>query len=109
MWQEVLDILVKSLLDILGVVVGFAATWVCLKIKTYFENKQLSAEKKEIADMVVLAIEQMYVDLKGEEKLAKALEMASATLKERKINVEATELRALIESAVASYNNVFNK
>lgn len=109
MWQPVIDILVKAGLEILAVVVGLAVTFLCAKIRKYFEQKQISAEKKELAKQVVLAVEQMYYELEGEEKLEKALEMASTALKEKKINIEATELRMLIESAVASFNDVFNK
>lgn len=109
MGQAVLDIAVKAVLEILAVVVGLAVTFVCTKIRSYFATKQISKEKQEIAKFAVLAVEQMYYNLQGPEKLEKALEMASATLKDHKINVEATELRMLIESAVASFNEVFAK
>ena len=109
MTQAVLDIVVKAVLEILGVLVGLAVTFACTKIRSYFAKKQISAEKRQIAKDVVLAVEQMYFELQGPEKLEKALEMASATLKEHKINVEAVELRMLIESAVASFNEVFKE
>lgn len=109
MTQAVLDIIVKAVLEILGVLVGLAVTFACTKIRSYFSKKQISKDKIEVARSTVLAVEQMYKDLQGAEKLEKALEMASSTLKSHKINVEATELRMLIESAVASFNEVFNK
>lgn len=65
--------------------------------------------KQEIAKTVVKAIEQIYTDLHGEEKLMKALESASQMLAQENIYVTDLELRMLIESAVAEFNDAFNK
>ena len=63
--------------------------------------------KKDVARTVVQAVEQIYKDLHGEEKLAKALEAASEILTEQGIHVTALELRTLIEDAVGEFNGVF--
>lgn len=74
------------------------------RIATKYLN---SKEKKSVAKTVVLAVEQIYKDLHGDEKLAKALEAAADMLTEKGIAVTDLELRMLIEAAVAEFNDVF--
>ena len=71
----------------------------------YLNNK----EKKDVAKTVVQAVEQIYKDLHGEEKLAKALESASEMLAQKGITVTDLEMRMLIEAAVAEFNKAFEK
>ena len=65
--------------------------------------------KREVAKTVVQAVEQVYKDLHGEEKLNKALESASEMLAEKGIMVTDLEMRMLIEAAVAEFNKAFEK
>jgi len=65
--------------------------------------------KREVAKTVVRAVEQIYCDLHGEEKLSKALEAASQMLSEKGIFVTELEMRMLIEAAVAEFGTAFNK
>ena len=51
----------------------------------------------------------MYKDLHGDEKLQKALEVASDMLLTKGITISDIELRMLVESAVAEFNDAFNK
>lgn len=59
--------------------------------------------KKDVVSTVVKAVEQLYKDLGGEEKLQKALLSASEMLKEKGISVSELEMRMLIEAAVAEF------
>lgn len=68
-----------------------------------------SKEKKAVAASCVKFVEQVYKDLHGEEKLEKALEAASEMLAEKGIQCTELELRVLIEAALASFNDAFNK
>ena len=68
-----------------------------------------SKEKRAVADSCVKFVEQVYKDLHGEEKLEKALEAASEMLIQKGINFTPLELRVLLEAALASYNDAFNK
>lgn len=106
--DQLMELLSKYLFDLINLLLGVAFSWLALKIKTYFANKDKNGQKAQIAKTVVLAVEQMYKDLHGEQKLEKGLEMASAMLAEAKIKVTSTELRALIESALAQFNGVFD-
>ena len=65
--------------------------------------------KQAVAKTVVQAVEQIYKDLHGEEKLNKALEAASEMLAEKGITITDLEMRMLIEAALAEFNNAFEK
>ena len=65
--------------------------------------------KQAVAKTVVQAVEQIYKDLHGEEKLNKALEAASEMLAEKSITITNLEMRMLIEAALAEFNNAFEK
>ena len=65
--------------------------------------------KEAVAKTCVKAVEQIYKDLHGEDKLNKALESATEMLEQKGVAVTELELRMLIESAVAEFNNAFTK
>lgn len=65
--------------------------------------------KQAVAKTVVQAVEQIYTDLHGEEKLNKALEAASEMLAEKGITITDLEMRMLIEAALAEFNRAFEK
>ena len=55
------------------------------------------------------SVEQVWKDIHGYEKMAKALETASALLKKKNIDYDAAEMRVLIEAAVAEFNDAFHQ
>ena len=65
--------------------------------------------KKDVVSTCVKAVEQLYKDLHGSEKLDKACESASMMLTEKGVTVSDLELRMLIEAALAEFNGAFNK
>lgn len=76
------------------------------KLYTKYVNDKT---KQAVAKTVVQAVEQIYKDLHGGEKLNKALEAASEMLAEKGITITDLEMRMLIEAAVAEFNNAFEK
>lgn len=76
------------------------------KLYTKYVNDKT---KQAVAKTVVQAVEQIYKDLHGEEKLNKALEAASEMLAEKGITITDLEMRMLIEAALAEFNNAFEK
>lgn len=74
-------------------------------IGAYFKDKV----KREVAAQVVKYVEQVYKDLHGEEKLDEAITAAAEMLNEKGITVSELELRVLIESALAEFNEAFKK
>ena len=94
------EVIQPYLLEVLGVVLAGIATFIGIKVKEYV-NTQV---KKDVVESTVKYVEQIYKDLHGEEKLAKAKEKALGWLKEKGITISDTELEILIESAVSGFN-----
>ena len=94
--------------EIMYAILTFIAGWLGTVIKKlateWFNNKT----KQDIAKTCVKAVEQIYKDLHGEEKLQEALKAASEMLQSENITVTDIELRLLIEAAVAEFNDAFN-
>lgn len=95
---EIVSLLFTGILGLLGLIAKKIAQKV-LNDKT----------KENIARIAVRAVEQMYKDLHGEEKLIKALEAAAKLLTDKGITVTEYELRILLEDAVGEFNEAFKK
>ena len=65
--------------------------------------------KRTLAKTVVCFVEQVYKDLHGHEKLQMATKVLSDQLAEKNIKVTGTEMKILIEAAVAEFNEAFKK
>lgn len=76
------------------------------KIYTKYVNEKI---KREDANTVVLAIQQLYKDLDGDAKLDKALEAFSDMLEKKGISISELEMRMLLEAAVGGFKKAFNK
>ena len=96
---------VTILYTILTALAGYVGIAVKNLYKKYINNKT----KRDVARTCVRAIERIYIDLHGPEKLNKCIEAASEMLAERGIHITDIELRMLIEAAVNEFNNGFNK
>lgn len=94
--------LVGALLCAIMGSLGFAA-------KRLYEKHINTEEKKSIARTVAAFVEQVWKDIHGSEKMEKALETASALLKKKNIDYDASEMRVLIEAAVAEFNDAFHQ
>ena len=64
---------------------------------------------KEIAKIVVKFVEQVFKDKHGEEKMEEALKAFAEMLNNKGITISELEMRVYIESALAEFNNAFNK
>lgn len=93
--------LVGALLCAIMGSLGFAA-------KRLYEKRINTEEKKSIARTVASYVQQVWKDIHGPEKMAKALEAAEELLKKKNINFNASEMRIYIEAAVAEFNEAFN-
>ena len=94
--------LVGALLCAIMGSLGFAA-------KRLYEKRINTEEKKSIARTVASYVQQVWKDIHGPEKMAKALEAAEELLKKKNINFNASEMRIYIEAAVAEFNEAFNQ
>ena len=91
------------LYSILTAIAGYLGIVVKNLYTKYINDKT----KQDVAKTCVKAVEQIYKDLHGEEKLQKALEAASDMLLTKNISISDIELRILIEAAVAEFNDAF--
>lgn len=92
------------LYTILTAIAGYVGIWIKSLYTKYVNDKT----KQDVAKTVVKAVEQMYKELHGEEKLQKALEAASDMLTNKGITISDIELRMLIEASVSEFNKAFN-
>lgn len=103
--ENIFEYLRPVLEALLVAIAGYLAT-VIKSLATKFIDDKI---KRDVAKTVVQAVEQLYKDLNGEEKLSKAIESAAEMLTEKGITCSDIELRLLLESAVGEFNNVFSK
>ena len=94
---------------ILYAILTALAGYLGIVIKRLYTKFVNNKTKQAVAKTVVQAIEQIYKDLHGEEKLNKALESMSEMLAEKGITITDLEMRMLIEAAVAEFNEAFKK
>ena len=85
------------------------AGYIGIVVKNLYQKYINDKTKQDVAKTVVQAVEQMYQNLHGEEKLQKALEAASDMLLTKGITISDIELRMLVEAAVNEFNKSFNE
>ena len=95
--------------EILTLIITAVFTFLGTAAKKIYEKSENNKEKRKVVKNVVAAVEQMFKNLHGKDKLEKAVENASIILNEKGITVTELELLTLIESAVAEFNGAFNK
>ena len=94
---------------ILYTILTAIAGYLGVVVKNLYQKYINDQTKKDVVYTCVKAVEQLYKDLKGAEKLEKACESASMMLSEKGVTVSELELRMLIESALAEFNEAFKK
>ena len=87
---------VTTLADYFVLCTGTSAPQLKALAEKYINTK----EKQAVCKTVVAAVNQIYYDLDGPEKLQKAIESASEMLAAKGITVTELELRMLLEAAV---------
>lgn len=83
------------------------AGYIGIVVKNLYEKYINDKTKKDVVNTCVRAVEQLYTDLHGQEKLDKCIESASAMLGEKGIAITDIEIRMLIEAAVNEFNQSF--
>lgn len=94
---------------ILYAIITALAGYIGIVVKNLYTKYINDKTKQAVAKTVVQAVEQIYTDLHGEEKLQRALEAASEMLAGKGITITDLELRMLIEAALAEFNNAFER
>ena len=102
--MELLNAIQPYFLEIIAGILTAVATYIGSKIKKLYEEKVNTETKEKIVKTVVNAVEQLYKDLHGEEKLDKCLENIVEMFNEKGLTASELEIRMLIESAVNGFN-----
>lgn len=95
--------------SILGTILTAIFGFLGAKIKKYLDEKENAQIIQHIVKTTVLAVEQMYRDIKGEEKFRIALENITEILNRKGIVVTELELQMLIESCVSEFNEPWKR
>ena len=93
---------------ILYTILTTVASFIGLKVKTIYEKYINDKTKKDVVESTVKYVEQIYKNLKGEEKLAKAKDNILALLNEKGISITELEMDVLIEATCNSFKKSAN-
>ena len=77
------------------------------QIKKLYDRMTADDTKRKVVETCVKAVEQLYQDLSGTEKLEKAKENIIAMLDIKGISISEIEMDMLIEACVAEFNLAF--
>lgn len=95
--------LLPALMAVLTALAGFVGTQIRALYRRYVNDKT----KQDVVRTCVRAVEQLYHDVGGPEKLEKAQEGIRQMLEEKGIPISQLEMDLLIESVVAEFNYGF--
>lgn len=103
-WQEILNQALSILVPALATAIAGWFAYLGNRLKNAYQEKVNNETAQAVVKDVVQFVEQVYTDLKGKEKLQKAIEQVSTILQSKGIKITETEIMMLIESAVFSLN-----
>ena len=89
-----------AIMAIATAIAGFLAA----QIKKVYEKRVNTDLKRKVVETCVKAVEQIYKDMKGSEKLERAKQNIIAMLGNEGITITEIEMDMLIESVVAEFN-----
>lgn len=98
--KEILTELINNILPIIATALGGIIAYLGNKIKKYYDEKYKTETVDAIIKSTVDYVEQVFIDLKGKEKLDKARDVALNRLKTKGINIDEIELTIIIEAFV---------
>ncbi len=103
------EVLFELIFACLGVVITALATWLGTLFGKLWKEKNDVAWMQNLAKTCVQAVEQMYRDRNGEEKLQLAMEMCETFASQKGITLSAEQLRVFLEAALGGLKNAFRE
>lgn len=103
MLQSIWEVIQPNVLEIIVAILTAIAGFIGTKIKAKYEEKVNDDTKRAVVKTVVNAVEQLYKDLSGSEKLEKAQENIVAMLNDKGINITELEMQMMIEEVCNSF------
>ena len=101
------EIFITYIIPIIMAICTAIAGWFGVQIKALCQRYLDNKTKRDVVRTCVKAVEQLYHDLGGPEKLKKAQEGIIAMLNEKGIPISELEMNTLIESVVCEFNYGF--
>ncbi|MDD6224515.1 MAG: phage holin, LLH family [bacterium] len=101
MWE----LIQSNLLEIIITLLTGVVTYIVTRVKIKYEEYVNSETKQKVVKTVVNAVEQLYADLDGTEKLAKSKDNIIALLQEKGLSITDLELDMMIEEVVNGFNH----
>jgi len=93
------NLILSNITEILTFALTAIVGFIGARVKAFINDET----KRKVAKTVVSAVEQLYKDLSGAEKLQKAKESIVEMLNEKGINITELELNMLIEEVCNSF------
>lgn len=103
MIEQIWNLIGNDLLSILSTLVSAFTIYMIAKIKRLYEEKANNDIKRSIVKTVVNAVEQVYKDLSGDDKLIRAQENIKSLLQEKKLSMTELEMNLMIEEICHSF------
>ena len=103
MIQEITQVLQSNIITLLVAILTGVASFIGTKIKTIYQEKVNDETKRKVVETVVNAVEQIYKDLDGKDKLLKAQQNIVEMLNEKNITITELEMKMLIEEVCNSF------
>lgn len=95
-------------MTILTTIITAIAGYIGIAVKKLYTKFINDKTKQQVVKTCVNAVEQIYKNIHGEEKLGKCIEAVSSMLEEKGIYISELEIRMLIESAVNEMNSILS-
>ena len=108
-WEIYGSQILEAIMGVVSVALTSIIAYLGTKIKVKVEAETEQKIKKETAEIVVNAVQQMYDNSSAEEKLGYAIDGVTQMLQEKNIIPSDFEIRMLIENAVADFKGIWNK
>ena len=103
MIESIWNLIGNDILSILTTLVSAFTIYMIAKIKRIYEEKINDDIKRSIVKTVVNAVEQVYKELSGDDKLMKAQENIHYVLQEKGISITDLEMNLMIEEICHSF------
>lgn len=102
--EDLMQVVTSTIITGVGAILATSLGIVTRKIINYLNEKEVSQQTKDIIKTAVRATEQLYKDIHGKEKLAKAKEYALELLESKGIEISDVELNLAIHDVVLALN-----
>lgn len=103
-WGALGNQLLDILLPLLATFLTGVFTYIGTRLKKVYEEKVNTETAKAVVEDAVRFVEQVYKDLKGQEKLEKATAQVAEILQSKGITITEAEINMLIESTIYGLN-----